>query len=56
MWANVSGNSASLRDVGEVHILRTGDAITFAPATPQQREKSGTEPAQVVIVTRRILP
>jgi transcriptional regulator with XRE-family HTH domain len=44
----------TLRD--EVHVLRTGDAITFAPATPHQWENSGAGPAHVVIVTRRILP
>lgn len=40
----------------EVHVLRPGDAITFTPATPHQWENRGVDPAQVVIVTRRILP
>jgi transcriptional regulator with XRE-family HTH domain len=40
----------------EVHILSAGDAITFLPATPHQWENRGTDPAQVVIVTRRVLP
>ena len=40
----------------EAYVLRTGDAITFAPATSYQWENSGPEPAQVMIVTRRILP
>jgi uncharacterized cupin superfamily protein len=40
----------------EVHVLRAGDAITFAPATPHQWENSSAGPAHVVIVTRRVLP
>ena len=39
----------------EVHILRTGDAITFTPVLPYQWENHGTEAARVVIVARRIL-
>jgi transcriptional regulator with XRE-family HTH domain len=39
-----------------VHVLRPGDAITFAPATPHQWENSGAGPAYMVIVTRRLLP
>jgi uncharacterized cupin superfamily protein len=40
----------------EVHVLRSGDAITFAPVTSHQWENSGADPAYLVIVTRRILP
>ena len=40
----------------QVHVLRTGDAITFVPAIPHQWENSGAGPAHVVIVTRRVLP
>ena len=40
----------------EVHVLRTGDAITFTPATPYQWENIDASPAQLMIVTRRILP
>jgi len=40
----------------EVYVLRQGDAITFTPASPYQLENSGAGPAQLVIVTRRILP
>ena len=40
----------------EVHVLGPGDAIAFTPATPHQWENRGVDPAQVVIVTRRILP
>ena len=40
----------------EVYVLRQGDAITFIPATPYQWENVGASPAQLVIVTRRILP
>ena len=35
----------------KVHSLRTGDALTFVPATPQHWENSSAGPAQVVIVT-----
>jgi len=44
----------TLGDTG--HLLRTGDAITFVPATPHQWENSSAGPAQVVIVTRRVFP
>jgi transcriptional regulator with XRE-family HTH domain len=37
----------------EVHVLRKGDAITFAPVTPHQWENSGPGPAHMVIVMRR---
>ena len=40
----------------EVYVLRTGDAMTFTPATPHQWENSGAGPARVLIVTRRLLP
>lgn len=40
----------------EVHVLRQGDAITFTTTIPYQWENIGTGPAQVVIVTRRVLP
>ena len=40
----------------EVHVLRYGDAITFTAATQHQWDNIGTEPAQVVIVTRCVLP
>jgi len=40
----------------EVHVLRHGDAITFTPATEHQWDNTGAGPAQVVIVTRRVLP
>ena len=40
----------------KVHILRTGDAITFVPATPHHWENSSAGPACVVIVTLRVLP
>ena len=37
----------------KVHSLRTGDALTFVPATPQHWENGSAGPAQVVIVTHR---
>ena len=40
----------------EVYVLRSGDAITFAPVTSHQWENSGAAPAYLVIVTRRTLP
>jgi transcriptional regulator with XRE-family HTH domain len=40
----------------EAHVLRTGDAITFVPATPHQWENCSPGPAQVVIVTLRVVP
>ena len=40
----------------QVHVLRTGDAITFVPATPHQWENSGAGPAHVLIVTKRVPP
>jgi transcriptional regulator with XRE-family HTH domain len=40
----------------KVHILRTGDAITFVPATPHHWENSSAGPAQVVLVTLGVLP
>jgi len=40
----------------EVHVFRQGDAITFTPATPYQWENIDASPAQLMIVTRRILP
>jgi len=40
----------------EVHVLRHGDAITFTAATEHQWDNTGAGPAQVVIVTRRVLP
>ena len=40
----------------KVDNLRTGDAITFVPATPYHWENSSAGPAHVVIVTRRVLP
>jgi transcriptional regulator with XRE-family HTH domain len=40
----------------EVHGLRTGDAITFASATPHQLENTGAEPAHVVTVTALVRP
>ena len=39
----------------EVHVLRTGDAITFVPATPHHWENSSAGPAHVVLVTLRVL-
>lgn len=38
----------------EVHVLRKGDAITFASATPHHWENTGASPAQVVIVAARL--
>jgi uncharacterized cupin superfamily protein len=38
------------------HILRTGDAITFVPTTPHHWENRSAGPAQVVLVTLRVLP
>jgi len=40
----------------EVHVLRTGDAITFTPAVPHHWENIGAGPAHVVIVTQRVRP
>ena len=40
----------------EVHVLRTGDAITFIPATPYEWANTSTGSTQVVIVTERLLP
>jgi quercetin dioxygenase-like cupin family protein len=40
----------------KVHILRTGDAITFVPATPHHWENSSAGPSHVVLVTLRVLP
>jgi transcriptional regulator with XRE-family HTH domain len=40
----------------EVHVLQHGDALTFTPATEHQWDNTGAGPAQVVIVTRRVLP
>lgn len=37
----------------EAHVLRKGDAITFAPVTPHQWENNGAGPAHVVIVMSR---
>jgi transcriptional regulator with XRE-family HTH domain len=44
----------TLGDAG--HVLGTGDAITFASTRPHQWENTGTGPAQVVLVTVRLLP
>jgi transcriptional regulator with XRE-family HTH domain len=40
----------------KVHSLRTGDAITFVPATPHHWENSSAGPSHVVLVTLRVLP
>jgi transcriptional regulator with XRE-family HTH domain len=40
----------------EVHVLGTGDAITFASTHPHQWENTGTGAAQVVLVSVRLLP
>jgi transcriptional regulator with XRE-family HTH domain len=40
----------------EGHVLRHGDAITFTAATEHQWDNTGAGPAQVVIVTKRVLP
>ena len=40
----------------EVYVLWQGDAITFIPATPHQWDNTGAGLAQVVFVTRRVLP
>jgi transcriptional regulator with XRE-family HTH domain len=40
----------------KVHVLRTGDAITFVPATPHHWENSSAGPSHVVLVTLRVLP
>jgi transcriptional regulator with XRE-family HTH domain len=40
----------------EVHVLRSGDAITFASTIPHQMENTGAEPAHVVVVTVRGRP
>jgi quercetin dioxygenase-like cupin family protein len=37
----------------EKHVLRQGDAITFAAASPHQWENHGAGPAQVVLVAVR---
>jgi quercetin dioxygenase-like cupin family protein len=55
-FALLIGGEVTLTLGDEVHVLRTGDAITFAPVTPHQWENSGTGPAHVVIVTRRTQP
>ena len=39
----------------EVHMLRKGDAITFAPINPHQWENTGIGTAQVVIVVGRVV-
>jgi transcriptional regulator with XRE-family HTH domain len=40
-----------------VHVLRQGDAITFIPTVPDyQWENTGAGPAQLVLVTLRVLP
>jgi glyoxylate utilization-related uncharacterized protein len=40
-----------------VHVLGPGDAITFTPTVPDyQWENIGADPAQVVLVTLRVLP
>jgi transcriptional regulator with XRE-family HTH domain len=41
---------------GKVYVLRKGDTITFTPTTPHQWENIGVGPAQVVIVSVRMLP
>ena len=40
----------------KVYVLRHGDAITFTPANEHQWDNTGAGPAQVMIVTRRVLP
>jgi transcriptional regulator with XRE-family HTH domain len=40
----------------KVYVLRQGDAITFTSATQHQWDNIGGGPAQVVIVTLRVLP
>jgi uncharacterized cupin superfamily protein len=39
----------------EMHVLRKGDAVTFASANPHQWENTGVGPAQVVIIAERLL-
>ena len=55
-FALLVAGEATLTLGDEVHTLRTGDAITFTPATSYQWENKGAEPARVVIVARRMLP
>jgi transcriptional regulator with XRE-family HTH domain len=40
----------------EVYVLKQGDTITFIPAAPYQWDNIGAGPAQIVIVTKRVLP
>jgi transcriptional regulator with XRE-family HTH domain len=40
----------------EVYVLRKGDTITFTPTTRHQWENTGVGPAQVVIISVRVLP
>ena len=39
-----------------VNAIKQGDAITFTPAAPHQWDNPGAAPAQVVLVTLRVLP
>jgi transcriptional regulator with XRE-family HTH domain len=54
-FALLVAGEATLTLGSEVHILRTGDAITFTPVTLYEWENHGMETARVVIVARRIL-
>lgn len=49
-FALVIEGEVSLTLEDEVHVLLTGDAITFTSATPHQWKNTGDGPARVVIV------
>jgi transcriptional regulator with XRE-family HTH domain len=52
-FALIAEGDVALTLGDEVHVLRTGDAITFAPPTPHQWENNGPGSAHIVIVTIR---
>ncbi len=54
-FALILEGEVSLTLGDEVHVLRKGDAITFASANPHQWENTGATRARAVIVTARFL-
>lgn len=52
-FALIAEGEVALTLGDEMHVLRTGDAITFAPPTPHQWENNGPGTARIVIVTIR---